>query len=119
MISSKLKVTKLLIDKYRMYNLHAILAKLLNICKQVAGNLANESDNVPRKEGVPRFSDLKIVILNMTSEAVGIDSESFLFAELWNINLSFPILYPADNTMTDVKPLPPSAIQSKKECPKK
>lgn len=55
----------------------------------------------------------------MTSEAVGIDSESFLFAELWNINLSFPILYPADNTMTDVKPLPPSAIQSRKECPKK
>ena len=39
LIFSKLKVTKLLIDKYRMHNLYAIFAKLLNICKQIAGNL--------------------------------------------------------------------------------
>ena len=32
LIFSKLKVTKLLIDKYRMHNLYAIFAKLLNIC---------------------------------------------------------------------------------------
>ena len=44
MIFSKLKVTKLLINKYRMHNLYAIFAKLLNICKQVAGNLVNESE---------------------------------------------------------------------------
>lgn len=43
LIFSKLKVTKLLIDKYRMHNLYAIFAKLLNICKQIAGNLVNES----------------------------------------------------------------------------
>lgn len=48
LIFSKLKVTKLLIDKYRMHNLYAIFAKLLNICKQIAGNLVNESGNVPR-----------------------------------------------------------------------
>ena len=30
---------KLLIDKYRMHNLYAIFAKLLNICKQIAGVL--------------------------------------------------------------------------------
>ena len=43
LIFSKLKVTKLLVDKYRMHNLYAIFAKLLNICKQIAGNLVNES----------------------------------------------------------------------------
>ena len=82
MIFSKLKVTKLLIDQYRMHNLYAIFAKLLNICKQIAGNLVNESGNVPRRGVVPKFSDLEVVALNMASEAVGIDSESLLFAKL-------------------------------------
>ena len=50
LIFSKLKVTKLLIDKYRMHNLYAIFAKFLNICKQVVGNLVNESGNVPKEE---------------------------------------------------------------------
>ena len=63
LIFSKLKAAKLLIDKYRMHNLYAIFAKILNICKQVAGNLVNESGNVPRKVVVPRFSDLEIVSL--------------------------------------------------------
>lgn len=65
-----------------MHNLYATFAKLLNICKQIAGNLVNESGNVPRKGVVPRFSDLKIVALNITSEAVGIDCESLLFSKL-------------------------------------
>jgi len=50
LIFNKLKVTKLLIDKYRMHNLYAIFAKFLNICKQVVGNLVNESGNVPKEE---------------------------------------------------------------------
>ena len=82
LIFSKLKVIKILIDKYHMHNLYAIFAKFLNICKQVAGNLVNESGNVPRRGVVPRFSDLEIVALSMASEAVGIDSESLLFAKL-------------------------------------
>ena len=82
MIFSKLKVTKLLIDQYRMHNLYAIFAKLLNICKQIVGNLVNESGNVPRRGVVSKFSDLEVVALNMASEAVGIDSESLLFAKL-------------------------------------
>ena len=39
LIFSKLKVTKLLIDKYRMHNLYAIFAKFLDICKQMAGKM--------------------------------------------------------------------------------
>ena len=76
LIFSKLKVAKLLINKYRMHNLYTIFAKILNICKQIAGNLVNESGNVSRRGVVPQFSDLEVVALNMTSEAVGIDSES-------------------------------------------
>ena len=74
LIFSKLKVPKLLIDKYRMHNLYAIFAKFLNICKQVSGNLVNESGNIPRRGVVPRFSDLEVIALNMTSEAIGITS---------------------------------------------
>ena len=73
LIFSKLKVAKLLINKYRMHNLYTIFAKILNICKQIAGNLVNESGNVSRRGVVPQFSDLEVVALNMTSEAVGID----------------------------------------------
>ena len=92
MIFSKLKVTKLLIDKYRMHNLYAIFAKLLNICKQIAGNLVNESGNVPRRGVVHKFSDLEVVALNMASEAVGIDSESLLFAKLQDYRVEIPNL---------------------------
>lgn len=92
LIFSKLKVLKLLIDKYRMHNLYAIFANFLNICKQVAGNLVNESGNVPRRGVVPRFSDIEIVALNMTSEAVGVDSESLLFAKLQGYKIEIPNL---------------------------
>lgn len=92
LIFSKLKATKLLIAKYRIHNLYAIFAKILNICKQVAGNLVNESGNVPRKGVVPWFSDLEIVALNMTSEAVGINSESLLFAKLQEYRNEIPNL---------------------------
>ena len=92
LIFGKLKVTKLLIDKYRMHNLYAIFAKFLNICKQITGNLVNESGNVPRRGVVSRFSDIEIVALNMASEAVGIDSESLLFAQLQEYKIEIPNL---------------------------
>ena len=92
MIFNTLKATKLLMDKYRMHNLYAIFAKFLNICKQVAGNLVNESGNLPRRGVVPRFSDLEIVALNMTSEVAGIDSEPLLFAKLQEYRIEIPNL---------------------------
>ena len=92
LIFSKLNEIKHLIDKYRMHNLYAIFAKLLNICKQIAGNLVNESGNVPRRGVVPKFSDLEVVALNMASEAVGIDSESLLFANLQEYRVEIPNL---------------------------
>lgn len=78
----KLEVAKTIIYSHCIHNLYVIFAKFLNICKQVAGNLVNESGNVPRRGVVPRFSDLEVVALNMVSEAIGIDSESLLFVKL-------------------------------------
>lgn len=92
LIISKLEVTKLLIYNQAMHNLYAIFAKFLNICKQVAGNLVNESGNIPKKGAVPRFSDLEVIALNMTSEAMGIDSESLLFAKLQEYRKEIPNL---------------------------
>ena len=82
LIFSKLEVTKRLIYNHHMHNLYAIFAKFLDICKRVAGNLVNESGNVPRRGVIPKFSDLEVVALNMASEAMGIDSDSLLFAKL-------------------------------------
>lgn len=48
----------------------------------MACNLVNESGNIPRRGVVPRLSDLEVIALNMTSEAIVIDSESLLFAKL-------------------------------------
>lgn len=72
-----------------MHNLYTIFANFLNICKQLAGDLVSESGNVPRRGVVPRFSDLEILALNMT-EALGIDSESLLFAKLQEYKLEIP-----------------------------
>ena len=67
LIFNKLKVIILLINKYRMHNLYAIFAKFLNICKQITGNLVNESGNIPRRGVVPIFSNIEIVAVNMAS----------------------------------------------------
>lgn len=67
LIFNKLKAIILLINKYHMHNLYAIFAKFLNICKQITGNLVNESGNVPRRGVVPRFSNIEIVAVNMAS----------------------------------------------------
>ena len=111
LIFNKLKVTKLLIDKYRMHNLYAIFAKFLNICKQVSGNLVNESGNIPRRGVVPRFSDLEVIALNMTSEAIGIDSESLLFAKLQEYRKEIP------NLISRWKSHATLTLLAKQDCP--
>ena len=92
LIISKLIVIKYLIYIQRMHNLYAIFAKFLDICQQVASRLVNELGNIPRRGVVPKFSDLEIVALNMTSEAIGIDSESLLFAKLKEYKNEIPNL---------------------------
>ena len=58
------------------------IRKILEICKQFAGNQVNEKGNVPRRGVVPTFSDLEVVALSITAEAFSIDSENYLFNRL-------------------------------------
>ena len=83
LIFSNLVVSKLLstiiVD---MRNFVTNFRKILEICKQFAGNQVNEKGNVPRRGVVPTFSDLEVVALSITVEAFSIDSENFLFNRL-------------------------------------
>lgn len=92
LIFGKLEVSKQLIYNHRMHNLYAIFAKFLDICKQMSENLVNESGNVPRRGVVPRFSDLEVIALGMTSEALGVDSESLFFFRLQDYKKEIPNL---------------------------
>lgn len=110
LIFNKLEVFKLLIYNHRMHNLYAIFAKFLNICKQVAGNLVNESGNVPRRGVVPRFSDLEVVALNRPQNLSVLIVSHCCLPDCRSIEIESPTLYPAGNTMTDVRSLHPCVI---------
>jgi len=92
LIFSILGAFKLLIFNQRMHNLYAIFAKFLDICKQFSTNLVNAQGNIPRPGVVPRFSDLEVVSLSLTMEAIGIDSENYLFAKLLEYSTEMPHL---------------------------
>ena len=83
LIFSNLVVSKSLSTKIIvMHNFVTKFGKILEICKQFAGNRVNEQGNVARCGVVPTFSDLEVVALSLTSEAFGIDSENYLFHRL-------------------------------------
>ena len=65
-----------------MHNFVAKFGKILEICKQFAGNHVNEKGNIPRRGVVPTFSDIEVVALSITAEAFSIDSENYLFNRL-------------------------------------
>ena len=90
LIISILEVYKLLISNQRMYNLYAIFAKYLEICKSFSGNLVNEAGNIRRRGVVPKFSDLEVIALSLTAETMSIDSENYLFIQLAQYKSSFP-----------------------------
>lgn len=52
------------------------------IYKCVWSNIVYESENVSRKEIVPKFLSFEIIALNITSSAIDIDYKSLLFVKL-------------------------------------
>ena len=90
LIISILEVYKLLISNQHMYNLYAIFAKYLEICKSFSGNLVNETGNIRRRGVIPKFSDLEVIALSLTAETMSIDSENYLFIQLAQYKSSFP-----------------------------
>jgi hypothetical protein len=65
-----------------MHNLKANFDKMLDICKQFGKEFTNERGNISRRGAVPRFSDLEVIALSLTAEALSIDSENLLFVKL-------------------------------------
>lgn len=79
LIFSNLMTSNLLSDNRRMRNFIIKFKRIHDICKKFAGNRVNEHGNVPRRGAVPVFSDLEVVALSFTAEALGCDSENHLF----------------------------------------
>lgn len=80
---SNLVVAKLLSYKVAvMHNFVAKFGKILDICKEFAENQVNERGNVTRRGVVPIFSNLEVLALSITAEALSIDSENNLFKRL-------------------------------------
>ena len=65
-----------------MHNFIANFVNVLDIYKEFAGNRINELGNIPRRDVVPKFSDLEVIALSATAEALGIDCENLLFKQL-------------------------------------
>ena len=82
MIFSILVATKLLISNHVMHNLYARFVKILEICKKIGKDLVNIVDNIPRRGIVPKFSDLEVLSLSITSESLGIACETYSFSIL-------------------------------------
>ena len=69
-------------DIIAMHNFITNFRKILDICKEFAGNQVNDKGNVPRRGVIPTFSDLEVVALSIAAEAFSIDSENYLFNRL-------------------------------------
>ncbi|MGL4519540.1 MAG: IS982 family transposase [Phocaeicola sp.] len=93
LICSILETAKPLIHSQYMHNLYTIFGKILRICKQFGDNLINEKGNIPRPDVVPKFSDIEVIALSLTSEAMGIESESNLFIRLSEYKNDMPNLF--------------------------
>ena len=48
-----------------MRNLAENFGKIFDICKNFLKNLVDERGNMPRRGGVPRFSDLEVIALTI------------------------------------------------------
>jgi len=65
-----------------MHNLAVNFGKMLNICKHFGKEFTNAHGSIPLCGVVPKFSDLEVIALSLTAEALSIDSESLLFSKL-------------------------------------
>lgn len=65
-----------------MHNIKTNFDIILDKSKPFAKNLLNLADNLPRRGVKPKFSDLQVLALALTAEALAIDSENLLFHKL-------------------------------------
>lgn len=67
-----------------MHNIKTNFDKIIELIKEIIEEEINEKGNYVRRGSVPRFSDIEVIALSLTSECLGIDSENFLFSKLNN-----------------------------------
>lgn len=75
-----------------MRNLISNFVKISVICKDFAKDLTDNRGNILRPGPKPRFSDVEVVALSLTTEAIGYDSENNLFNRLHKSFESIPNL---------------------------
>lgn len=92
LIFSNLVVFKILNTNHRMRNFISNFAKIYDICKDFAKDLTDSHGNILRPGPKPIFSDIEVVALSLTAEAMGYDSENHLFNSLGNSSDSIPNL---------------------------
>ncbi len=65
-----------------MHDIKTNFDKILEVLKSILQNNVDHSGNFPRVGKKPKFSDLEVISLNLTSEYLSIDSENLLFKKL-------------------------------------
>ena len=65
-----------------MHNIKTNFDKILRKIKPFTQNLVNQAGNVPRPGVKPKFSDVEVIALAITAEALSIDSENLLFHKI-------------------------------------
>jgi Transposase DDE domain len=65
-----------------MHNLQTNFDKILNEAKHHFGTLLDENGNFRFYPRRPKLSDIEVISLSITAEALGIDSENYLFAKI-------------------------------------
>ena len=70
--------------KSHMHDLKTNFDKILEVLKSILQSEVDSSGNFPKVGKKPKFSDLEVISLNLTSEYLSIDSENLLFKKLQN-----------------------------------
>ena len=65
-----------------MHNIKVNLDKIIGVVKDIIGDQINEKGNYRRRGTVPKFSDIEMMALNLTTGCLSIDSENYLFSKL-------------------------------------
>jgi len=81
-----------------MHNLRSNFDKFLDLTKSAFKDRINDSGNLIFYPNLPKMTDCEIIALSLTSEALGIDSENYLWGKLKSDHsLDFPNLIDRSN----------------------
>ena len=65
-----------------MHNIKTNFDKINGVIKDIIGDKINEKGNYLNRGNVPKFPDIEVIALCLTTECLSIDSEKYLFSIL-------------------------------------